>query len=212
MPLPLPEDVFVFYQLRLMSKNKACSKNFSQRVTILASEFTRPNLASNLDMATGYVLTQEGRVKYAKGDGTSKDSPMTCRMTVMTNYTKILKDSSGAANEITIAYRKYGTANKYPCFVIRSLELLDHFIELRIRKNFNSHAGYEMTGNYISRNNYTETRQAADASGDRRIADDNAVAPRTAPPPPPKAPKSKPQSTPQPKLQSKPQPKPKPKP
>lgn len=138
MPLPLPKDVELFYELRQVSKSGKCDQSFISQVVILASEFTRPQLASNLDMGTVYAPTtpkpeaKQPSYRYVKGDkGTSTETPEQCRNNAVKDYLQILRKGSlitrdtspykgkaNAANEITIAYRKWGTQDKFPVFCI----------------------------------------------------------------------------------------------
>jgi hypothetical protein len=62
MPLPLADDVALFYQLRELSKSTSYpSTAFKQAVEQMASQFTRPRIASSLDMGAQYVVTKSKR-------------------------------------------------------------------------------------------------------------------------------------------------------
>lgn len=147
MPLPLAEDVKLFYDLRKQAKLGACH-SFKAAVEILASEFTRPVLASALDMGTTYVMVQKqdgdgvrNQVKLVKGVGekvTSKDSPQTCYEYARTNYRDILTGLD-QANEVTVAFRKWGTRSVFPIFAIAGLKknfktakFFEDFVEVNI--------------------------------------------------------------------------------
>jgi hypothetical protein len=135
MPLPLPLDVQLFYKVRRLSKGGKCSQNFVSEVVMLASEFTRPQLASNLDMGTVYAPVSpstQTSFRYVKGDkATTKELPEKCRQNAVEDYRTIVingslitrdtspnKNTANAANEITVAYRKWGTQDKFPAFCI----------------------------------------------------------------------------------------------
>lgn len=123
MPLPFPEDVRLFYQLRDLSKGGGCP-SFQNAVVVMASEFTRPQLASSLDMGTQYVVVTSARtgkdsVKYVRGTKNNTvegQSPTECRNHARDNYRAILGDD--AANEITIAYRRCGNRSQFPVFAV----------------------------------------------------------------------------------------------
>ena len=166
MPLPLAEDVKLFYRLRQLSKVGGCA-SFQNAVVVMASEFTRPQLASSLDMGTTYVLVKSARhggdsVKYVRGVGekvTTTDTPQQCRTTARENYRSILTGLD-QANEITIAYRKCGNNSKFPSFAISTKGQSD-FIEVNVKLppvlpplKFGSrprqNSNYEQTGFVIS--------------------------------------------------------------
>lgn len=158
MPLPLPKDVEIFYRLRQLSKSGG-SPAFKTAVEVLASQFTRPKLASGLDMGTTYVVATSTRhggdsVKYVKGKGpavTSKDSPTQCVKTAREDYLTILKGSTSGANEITLAYRQCGTRNKFPVFAI-SIPNSEYFeeVDIRLPGQQGGYADYIETGFLIS--------------------------------------------------------------
>jgi len=170
-PLPLPEDVALFYQLRELSKSASCpSLAFKQAVEQMACQFTRPRIASSLDMGAQYVVTKSKRhgqdsIKYVKGSGakvTSKETPAQCVQNVRTNYRDILKKDLTGANEITIAYRKYGTGNKFPCFAISIPGKTDYCDEVEIKlRESGQYADYEKTGFLISQKNFVRDRDPA---------------------------------------------------
>ena len=138
MPLPLVEDVKIFYELRRLSKTGGCA-SFQSAVVVLASEFTRPQLAASLDMGTTYVVTTSQRhgqdsVKYVRGKGekvTTTDTPLQCHNTARDNYRSILTGLD-ASNEITLAYRKHGNNSKFPSFAISTKGESD-FIEVNVK-------------------------------------------------------------------------------
>jgi hypothetical protein len=168
MPLPLAEDVALFYRLRDLSKSASCpSAGFKQAVDQMASQFTRPRIASSLDMGAQYVVSKSKRhgqdsIKYVKGSGakvTSKDTPAQTVQNVRTNYRDILKKDLTGANEITIAYRKYGTRNKFPCFAISVPGVKDYCIEVDIKlRESDLYADYEETGFLISQKDFSKDR------------------------------------------------------
>jgi hypothetical protein len=124
MPLPLQDDVTIFYGLRQLSKSGG-SGSFQAAVVTLASEFTRPQLAAGMDMGAQYVLVTSERhkkdsVKYVRGTKNQDQegqTPRLGRLNARNDYKAILK--SGVGNEITIAYRKHGlSGTKFPVFAI----------------------------------------------------------------------------------------------
>ena len=166
MPLPLPADVEVFYKLRQKSKTGG-SASFKSAVEILASQFTRPKLASGLDMGTTYVIAQSARhqqdsVKYVRGKGmgvTTKDSAVTCQTTARTNYRNVLKGSTSGANEVTVAYRQNGNLNKFPCFAVCK-QADEVFVEVNILlpQVQGAYAEYEDTGYVINGKTFERTK------------------------------------------------------
>ena len=167
MPLPLPKDVEVFYQLRQLSKTGGAPA-FKSAVEVLASQFTRPKLASALDMGTTYVIATSKRhggdsVKYVKGQGaqvTSKDSPRQCVTTARGDYLAILKGSTSGANEITLAYRQFGTFNKFPAFAI-SIPGAAYYeeVDIRLPGDQGAPADYSETGFVISAENFSRQKK-----------------------------------------------------
>lgn len=183
MPLPMAEDVKIFYRLRELSKDRDLPKtpSFTTVVVILASEFTRPQLASGLDMGAIYGMVQKQRqtatgqtetynsVKYIRGkDPTTKETPQQCRTNATDNYRSILGDK---ANEITIIYRKHGHASHFPIFAI-AVKGADSYVEVNITlpvllpmpkygsdPNKGKHAGYDETGFLISAQNFSRSRK-----------------------------------------------------
>jgi len=180
MPLPLPEDVSIFYRLRQLSKQPGCGIQFSAAVAILATQFTRPQLAANLDMGTSYARASSDRgghsIKYVKGTGaTSLESEQACRDNAVRNYRTIVErpapeQNVGAdgrrmycANEITVAYRQWGlTGTNFPVFGISlsgtspfliKVELLLPVEARTSAQHFN--VNYRRTGTLISKDNYT---------------------------------------------------------
>ena len=161
MPLPLPEDVQLFYRLREQSKAGG-SQSFKDTVVILASEFTRPKLASALDMGTTFVIAKSARhggdsVKYVKGNvgTTSKDLPQECSATARVDYRRILKGSTNGANEVTVAYRQNGHSNKFPRFAIcmedgRFYDGILIEVDIRLPDAEGCYADYKETGYLIS--------------------------------------------------------------
>ena len=167
MPLPLPEDVKIFYQLRKLAKTGG-SPGFTTATVVLASEFTRPQLASSLDMGTIYTVVVKQRkegektvsyssVKYVRGENpTTPDSAVQCRLNATEDYRRIVSDK---ANEITIAYRKHGNLSRFPIFAA-AFKGQDDYVELNVtlpvlrpmpkfggsELNKNQYAGYQETG------------------------------------------------------------------
>jgi len=141
----------------------------------MANQFTRPRIASNLDMGAQYVITKSKRhgqdsIKYVKGSGakvTSKETPTQCVQNVRNNYRDILKNDAKGANEITIAYRKYGTRNKFPCFALSVPGKADYYIEVDIKlRESGEYADYEETGFLISQKDFTRDRESVWAPGE----------------------------------------------
>lgn len=131
MPLPFPEDVRLFYQLRELSKTGGCA-SFQNAVVVMASEFTRPQFASSLDMGAQYVVVKSERtgkdsVKYVRGTK-NKDvdgqTPTECRNHARNNYKAILGNQT--ANEITIAYRRCGNLARFPVFAVSTPKVTDY--------------------------------------------------------------------------------------
>lgn len=123
-PLPLPQDVSLFYELRKLGKVRG-SPAFKSAMEVVACQFIRPRLASSLDMGATYVYkpatpTSAQSVKYVKAPSgaSSQESPEQCRLNVQTNYRDILVDNNTGANEITLAVRKFGNNNRFPTFAI----------------------------------------------------------------------------------------------
>jgi len=177
MPLPLADDVKLFYQLRDLSKTGGC-ESFKSAVVILASEFTRPQLASNLDMGTTYTMTTSARhggtsfkyVRAASGQ-TTTESPEQCRTNARTDYRAILKTDAKGSNEITVAYRKWGREGKFPFFGItpnfHSPDYIEVVIRLPVPKpkprwgggDQHQNANYAETGYLISKTTFERRKK-----------------------------------------------------
>jgi hypothetical protein len=139
MPLPLADDVKLFYELRDLSKTGGC-QSFKNAVVILGSEFTRPQLASNLDMGTTYTMTTSARhggssFKYVRGASgqTTTESPEQCRTNARTDYRTILKTTATGSNEITVAYRKWGREGHFPIFGVTPTRHSPDYTEVVIK-------------------------------------------------------------------------------
>lgn len=165
LPLPYADDVRIYYQLRNIAKNPTSSQEFKNEVEYLERAFTRPRLASSLDMGTTYVFHKNSRgetvVRYVKaGEGaTSKETGAQCRLNAKENYGQILTPNSATqANEITIAYRQFGNHNKFKAFAI---ELSSSRIYKEVKVNLSqtgSYADYQETGYSISGDDFSRTR------------------------------------------------------
>lgn len=165
-PLPLPEDVSLFYELRKLGKTQG-SKDFRNAMEIVACQFTRPKLGSSLDMGTTYVYkpatdSSAQSVKYVKAPSgaTSQETPEKCRLNVKNNYRDILEGEVKGANEITLAIRKFGNNNKFPAFAIGdkgSDTLTEIAIELAASDS-GSFSKYEKTGWVISSKDFKRTK------------------------------------------------------
>jgi hypothetical protein len=166
LPLPLPQDVSLFYELRRVAKEQG-SPAFRAAMEIVATQFIRPKLGSSLDMGTTYVYkpattTSSQSVKYVKAPtgATSQESPEQCRLNVKTNYRDILSGEVKGANEITLAVRKFGNGNKFPTFAIGdkdSDQLKEIEIEL-VAPNNGAYSGYRETGWGVSSADFKRTR------------------------------------------------------
>lgn len=164
-PLPLPQDVSMFYELRRVGKAQG-SQDFKNAMEVVACQFVRPRLASSLDMGTTYVykpatLTSAQSVKYVKAPSgaTSQESPEQCRLNVQTNYRDILVPNNTGSNEITLAVRKFGNNNKFPTFAIGqkdSTKLLEIDIAL-VAPNTGNFSTYQETGGVIDATNFSRT-------------------------------------------------------
>ena len=126
-------------------------------------------------MGAQYVITKSKRhgqdsIKYVKGSGakvTSQETPTQCVQNVRNNYRDILKNDAKGANEITIAYRKYGTRNKFPCFALSVPGKADYYIEVDIKlRESGEYADYEETGFLISQKDFTRDRESVWAPGE----------------------------------------------
>jgi hypothetical protein len=158
-PLPMFEDVALFYRVRDLSKTRG-TQDFRGAVAVMASEFTRPKIASAGDMGAQYVITTSRRhggesIKYIKGDGTnvtSTDSPDQCAQNARTDYRKIL--GGKLANEITIVYRKWGNLGRFPVFVFGGKTGPWTEIQINMPGGDEWMADYVVTGVKYSRSTY----------------------------------------------------------
>src|SRR5262245_19170350 len=128
--MPLPEDVKLFYKLRELAKTGGC-ESFKSAMVVMASEFTRPQLASRLDMGAIYVMgtsTTKQSVKYVRGSGTgvtTSDTHAQCRTNARENYRDILTGLD-QSNEVTLNYRKCGFQSKFPVFGVTAKDSSDY--------------------------------------------------------------------------------------
>jgi len=143
MPMPLQDDMALFYLLNKESKEPGVCPEFRQYIREIAGKFTRIKYAQAADMHTTYVdiggldSLAEPKIRYGIGGkvggaanesrggvSTERDvmkSDILRRRELAIRYQSILsaEDKKTGANEIVIAYRSHGngdTPSQFPMF------------------------------------------------------------------------------------------------
>lgn len=173
-PLPLPEDVELFYKLQKLCKNIQLAQ-IKSAYEVMSMSFCRPKLASALDMGTQYTLVKgtkpnTWRVKYLKASSgaTSQDSATVCHTNARVNYRTIIAGTN-AANEITVAYRRVGVnGTRFPIIGIcekNATAIKEIAVSLPPKSPLVRGAFYKITGYEISLDKFVRT-QVSEASKD----------------------------------------------